>query len=145
MQAELSTTAQIVRGSRKRKATARKRLFDRMEGALANRQKFITVRINWDVEPNKSLRERLYKSWTEQTDKWRAGEKFGRFCERTGISRHVLRNYIHKKQSGEKPKKRGRKPALEESVMRHLCEGTCFAFYFVFFAFRLFTASPHFT
>ena len=105
---------------------ARRRLFeDKFDGEVATDKK--PTRVNWDLEPKFSYRDRLTTSWITQTDLWRVGEKFGRFCLRCGINRNVLNNYIAKIKSGAVQKagsvKCGRKSMLSESVMRHLCEG----------------------
>ena len=107
---------------------ARRRLFeDICAGEVAKAGLKKPTRVNWDVEPNFSFRDRLATSWITQTDLWRVGEKFCRFAKRCGIDRKVLSRYIAKVKRGvvKKPrgKKRGRKSMLSESVIRHLCEG----------------------
>lgn len=111
-----------------RLSKVRKRLFeDKFEGALntRKRRKKGLTRINWDKEPNFSFRDKLATSWMTKTDLWRPNEPFTRFCLRSGIDRAVLRRYITKieNEKNKRGRKRGRKPTLTPSIMRHLCEG----------------------
>ena len=120
----------------RKESKARKRLKfldDKLAGEAAKLELNKRQRVNWDIEPNFSHRDRCVTSWMCQCDLWRVGEKFARFAERVGIDRGVLTRYMEKlkrqsEQSGsnnKKPKgnKRGRKPMLPVSVMHHLCEG----------------------
>lgn len=80
-------------------------------------------RINWDKGKHKELRERLAVAWQEKTAPlYQEDDSFYRFCKRNAIDRSVLARYLKKKQKGEAPSKRGRRPGLSEDVMRHLCE-----------------------
>lgn len=86
------------------------------------------TRINWDVEPHRSLRARLVESWTTKSDLYTPGDSFQRFCTKNAIHRQVLGRYLKKVANGTKPKKRGRKTFLSHDVMVHLCEGLFFLF-----------------
>ena len=114
------------------KSSVQRKLFeDKCEGEVAKDKRNKFSRVNWDIEPNYSYRDRIATSWITQTDLWRVGEKFGRFALRCAIDRNVLRRYINKVKKNAKEKnptkpkgeKRGRKPMLKQSVMHHLCEG----------------------
>jgi hypothetical protein len=105
-------------------------LDDKCAGEVAKAKLNKPKRLNWDIEPNFSYRERVVTSWMCQVDLWRVGEKFCRFATRCGIDRNVLTRYMEKLKntSGSnktKPRgeKRGRKPMLPVTVMHHLCEG----------------------
>lgn len=116
------------------KVKAKRKLFDdRCAGEVAKDKRNKNKRVNWDIEPNKTYRDRCATSWIKQTDLWVVGEKFARFSTRCGIDRNVLSRYINKvKKQKAEPKsatklavggKRGRKSMLSQSVMHHLCEG----------------------
>ena len=80
-------------------------------------------RTNWDISPNKQLREKLARSWLEKKDLYEHGDSFQRFCNRNAINRHVLSRYLQNQAAGIQPKKRGRPTLLAHDVMMHLCEG----------------------
>lgn len=95
------------------------------------------TRINWDIESHFPLRKRIADSWLlKKNDLFANGETQRKFCDRMNISRPVLIRYLSKRQKelksdmDLKPSKRGRKTHLtDESVMRHICEGTLFALF----------------
>ena len=83
-------------------------------------------RINWDVEPHFSLRKRIADSWQNKNDLYAKGDNMYRFCKRVHMARATLCRYLKKLKNGvQNPSKRGRKTHLSESVMRHICEGSC--------------------
>ena len=88
-------------------------------------------RMNWDLEPHSTLRDRIADSWIGHKDLWQKDESFAKFCKRMHISRTVLTRYLPKRKKElkegvpAKPSKRGRKTHLSESVMTHICEGLC--------------------
>ena len=121
----------------------------RLEGVVAKDRRSTGSRINWDKEPNASLRIRIADSWTKKNDLHEEGESFNRFCNRMGIHRNVLTRFLEGKYfcilyiimndgdylnmticfagkyKGAKAKSRGRPSLLSESVMRHMCESMC--------------------
>ena len=109
---------------KKNTAIAREKAFlvKAMEGALAVERQKVLTRINWDTPGRKELRKRIANSWTNKTDMYRDGESFAKYCVRVGIHVNSLRRFL-KAKGQYKSKKRGRKPFLKESVMRHICEG----------------------
>ena len=94
-------------------------------------RKNVRARVNWDIEPHATLRNRIADSWIKKKDLYVKGETMCAFCTRTNFSRAVLGRYIPQRkkflEGGAKemppPKKRGRPTHLSESVMRHICEG----------------------
>ena len=88
-----------------------------------------TRRVNWDIEPHSSLRNRVADSWINKNDLYTKGDTFYKFCARTNFSRSTLTRYLPLRRKflqdgvAPQPKKRGRKTHLCESVMRHICEG----------------------
>ena len=112
---------------------ARANLDARLEAAIAAgrlNKNSDSKRVNWDVEPNASIRRRCADSWINKDDLYVEGETFNAFVNRTPCSRGVLLRYIpvrKKELAGEpvaKKGKRGRPAHLSLSVMQHICEGT---------------------
>ena len=118
-----------------KKSKARKRLFGKCEGIVNEDKQRDRCRINWDAEPHLSRREKLAQSWINKNDLYKVGDSFAFFCQREAIDRNVLKRYIKKKETGTKPKRRGRPTHLSESVMRHICESKFIAILFFCFIF----------
>ena len=142
-----STIKTVPKRSAKKKKKARRRLFAKLNAVAEKAKREDLCRINWDIEPHKSHRERVAQSWLEKNDLYKEGESFGFFCKKHVIDRNVLRRYLESKETGKKSNKRGRPTHLSESVMRHVCEGQ---FFFVLAKIdcskidcRLLIASPH--
>lgn len=92
--------------------------------ALAVARTKANTRVNWDSPDNAQFRDRVARSWMQKCDLFRQGETYQGFCSRCGISRSTLTRYMKllKKNGTHVGKKRGRKPMLSESVMRHIAE-----------------------
>ena len=122
--------AEIERGEKKK---ARRRLFAKCQAVVNADKQRDRCRINWDVEPHKSHRDKLAQSWLHKNDLYEEGESFGMFCKRQAIDRNVLKRYLQKTEAGTASTRRGRPTFLSESVMRHICESTFISFFFLFF------------
>ena len=66
----------------------------RLEGVVAKALRNKQQRINWDIEPNSSLRLRMADSWHNKNDLYNKGESFNKFCVRMAISRNVLQRFL---------------------------------------------------
>ena len=101
-------------------------------------------RINWDVEPHCTLRNRIADSWIKKEDLYAKNDTLNSFCTRCNFSRAVLTRYLPRRRKElagdvvEARRKRGRPTHLSESVMRHICEGNLL-FIFLFFFIVLLT------
>ena len=105
------------------------RLEASVKASRAARKQQNNSRINWDVEPHCTLRNRIADSWIKKEDLYATNDTLNKFCTRCEFSRAVLMRYLptrRKQLAGEAVKsrrKRGRPTHLSESVMRHICEG----------------------
>ena len=116
-----------------------------LTGALALARRKKNTRVNWDLPKNWEHRERVARSWMNNKDLFRQGETYEKFCSRCGISRTTLTRYIKllEKNGKHVPNKRGRKPMLSESVMRHIAERaycyvmSCYLCFFIHLAHRV--------
>ena len=105
----------------------------RLEGTLRSCERSGPVkRVNWDVGEPAVYRLRCADSWMKSTDLFKEGESYHRFCQRCGINRNVLKRFLKGKYLLNNSNTRGRPSLLSSTVMRHLCEGLCMLFLFVF-------------